>query len=50
MGVFNAGRKAASQEGSATFLAAEVGSYVISVKSASPQAEIDVTVNYEIGE
>jgi hypothetical protein len=48
MGVFNLGRQAASEEGSATFLAAEAGNYVISVKSASPKAEIDVTMTYII--
>ena len=48
MGVISKGRTTASEEGSATFTAIEAGNYVVTVKSASPKAEIDITMSYEL--
>ena len=48
MGVFSKGRQIRSEEGSATFTAAEAGNYVVTVKSSSPVTEIDVTMDYGI--
>jgi hypothetical protein len=48
MGVFAKGSQLRSEEGSATFTAAEAGNYVVTFKSASPKAEIDVAVTYGI--
>ena len=48
MGVFTKGSQLRSEEGSATFTAAEAGNYAVTFKSASPKAEIDVTVTYGI--
>ena len=47
-GVFTKGSQLRSEEGSATFTAAEAGNYVVTVKSSSAVAEIDVTLDYDI--
>jgi hypothetical protein len=48
MGVMTLSRQIRSEEGSATFTATDTGNYVITVKSSSPVAEIDVTMTYNI--
>lgn len=48
MGYLKKGRTLATEEGSFRFTAPESGDYLVTIKSASPQGEIDVQVGYQI--
>jgi hypothetical protein len=47
-GFLNEARSVAAAEGGFIFSAPETGEYLLTVKSASPQAEISVQLDYEI--
>jgi hypothetical protein len=48
MGYLKKGRMLASDEGSFRFTVPESGDYLVTIKSAIPQGEIDVQVEYQI--
>ena len=48
MGYLKKGRTLSTEEGSFRFTIPEPGDYLVTIKSASPQGEIDVQVEYQI--
>ncbi len=48
MGYLKKGRTLSTEEGSFRFTIPESGDYLVTIKSASPQGEIDVQVEYQI--